>query len=347
MTRAMLLCAGFGTRLGKLSDERPKPMLPVCDIPILRFGLAMLAGQGIRDIVINLHHRGEIIQDELGDGTDLGVQITYVREPALLGTGGGLKNALSALDPDDTDEPFVSLNGKLIFDVDISGLLSAFAGAPDSLGMMVVRRVPDALTWGAVDVDVCGPVPQVRDILGRGQYMFGGVHVTRPSVVRRLPDGEACMVRQGYLPWLRQGQHVAAFVADSAAYFAEHSTPARYLQSNIDLMRGAHLRFPPGLLAGVHSEADVHPSVDIRPPVYIGKGARIGASAAIGPDAVIGKGATVASGVSVQRSVVWPSVSVHTDIVHHIVTPTALVDASPELLHCDTSANQLKSKPGR
>ena len=152
MTRAMLLCAGLGTRLGALSDERPKPMLPVCDLPILRYGIALLVGHGITDIVINLHHRGDVIEDDLGDGAALGARIQYSREDVLLDTGGGLKRALPLLDPDGRDEPFVSMNGKLIFDLDLHALLDAYRRDPGVLGTMVVRAVPDARAWGAVMV---------------------------------------------------------------------------------------------------------------------------------------------------------------------------------------------------
>jgi mannose-1-phosphate guanylyltransferase len=329
MTRAMLLSAGLGTRLGALSDERPKPMLPVCNLPILRYGLALLVGHGIRDIVINLHHRADVIERELGDGSALGARIRYVRETSVLGTGGGLKNAVPLLDPDGTDEPFLSLNGKLIFDVDLHALLAAYQRAPGVLGMMVVRRVPDAQAWGAVQVDTSGPVPQVRDVLGQGEHMFGGVHVTRPSVVRRLPDGEACMIRQGYLPWLRAGETVAAFVAGDG-YFAEHSTPASYLQSNVDLLDGRRLRFPPGALGGVNPGARVHPAAVLVPPVCIAAGADIGAGAVVGPHAVIGDGAVIEPGARVERSVVWARARVAGGRAYRscIVTPQAVVDAA-------------------
>src|SRR5512143_3624360 len=118
----MLLCAGLGTRLGALSDERPKPMLPVCDLPILRYGIANLVGYGITELVINVHHRGDVIEREIGDGARFGARVRYSPEQVLLGTGGGLKHALPLLDPDGRDEPFLSLNGKLIFDVDLPAL---------------------------------------------------------------------------------------------------------------------------------------------------------------------------------------------------------------------------------
>ena len=78
-----------------------------------------------------------------------GARITYIDEPAILGTGGGLKHALPLLDPDGRDEPFLSINGKLIFDLDITALVAAYrARRRRSLGMMVVRRVPDAKSVG-------------------------------------------------------------------------------------------------------------------------------------------------------------------------------------------------------
>ena len=308
MTRAMLLCAGLSTRLGPLGAALPKPLLPVCDLPILRYGIALLAGHGIRDIVINLHHKGELIRDELGDGSALGARIRYSQEDVLLETGGGLKNALPLLDPDDRDEPFLSMNGKLIFDLDIAALLEHCARDPEVLGTLVVRHVPDAVSWGAIKVV---PDPhanghaRVRDILGEGEHMFTGVHVTRPSVVRRLPDGPACMIRQGYIPWVRDGGQVGAFEAGSA-YFCEHSLPERYLASNLDLVAGAHLRHPPGPLHGVDSTAHVHPTAVLRRPFRIGPGAHIGAEAVIGPSAVVGAHAIVEDGSHIDHAVVWP-----------------------------------------
>lgn len=325
VTRAMLLCAGLGTRLGPLSDERPKPMLPVCDVPILRYGVAHLVGHGIRDIVINLHHRGDVIERDLGDGAALGARIRYSYEDPILGTGGGLKHALPLLDPDGRDEPFVSMNGKLIFDVDLGALLAAHAADPGVLGTMVVQRVPDAVAWGAVDVVADGAGrPRVRNILGEGGFMFCGVHVTRPSVVARLPDGEACMVRQGYLPWLRAGGAVAAW-EHRAGYFAEHSTPARYLASNWALLEGTRLAHPPAALAGVDATARVAATAVVRAPVRIGPDAVIEAGATVGPYAVIGTGAVVEADAAVERTVVWAGARVRGRVRDAIVTPAATV----------------------
>ena len=301
--RAMLLCAGLSTRLGRLGVERPKPMLPVCGIPILAYGITNLVAHGITEIVINTHHRGDVIQREIGDGRRFGARIQYVQEDVILGTGGGLKHALALLDPAGTDEPFVSHNGKLIFDLDVTALADAYHRAGDILGMMVVKRVPNAREWGAVQVEHDAQGPFITNILGDGEHMFCGVHVTRPSVMARLPDGESDSIRQGYLPWLRAGERVAAY-EHGEGYFAEHSTPERYLESNWALLDGVRLRNPPTLhLTGIDPTALISPSATIIPPVRIGTGATIAPGVTVGPYAVVGDGARIER--SITRTVVW------------------------------------------
>jgi NDP-sugar pyrophosphorylase family protein len=299
--RAMLLCAGLSTRLGKIGAECPKPMLPVCGIPILRYGIANLVAHGVRDLVINTHHRGDVIQRALGDGSALGARIQYSHEPKILGTGGALKQALPLLDPEGRDEPFFSVNGKLIFDLDFTALREAYDRAGRPIGMMVVRRVPDAKSWGAVDVRVDDQGPHVVNVLGDGEHMFCGVHVTRPSVMARLPDGESDSIRQGYLPWMHAGERVAAY-EHRDGYFAEHSTLERYVESSWALLSTDTLRNPPGPTRGIDPSAKIDPKATIVEPVRICANAVVGPHK-VGPFAVVGEGARVER--DLERTVVW------------------------------------------
>ena len=323
MTRAMMLCAGLGTRLGVLGQALPKPLLPMADIPIVRYGIALLVGHGIRDIVINLHYRPDMFESELGDGSELGARIRYSYESVILGTGGGLKHALPLLDPDGDDEPFVVMNGKLVLDADVTGLLAAHRAAGDAMATLLVQPMPEARPFGAIDV---GDDLRVRDMLGEGGYMFCGVHVTRPSVVRELPDGEACSIRQGYLPWLHAGRGTVAAHLHHG-YFEEHSTPARYLAGNAAVVAGASLRYPPGALRGVDAAAHVDPSASIDDAVRIAADARIGAGATIGPHTVVGRGAVVEPEARLTRTVVWPGATARGELRDVIVTPDGVVDA--------------------
>jgi NDP-sugar pyrophosphorylase family protein len=132
--------------------------------------------------------------------------------------------------------------------------------------------------------------------------MFCGVHVTRPSVIARLPDGECDSIRQGYLPWLRAGERVVAY-EHARGYFAEHSTPERYLESNWALLGGAPLTNAPGALTGVDPTARVHHTATLVEPVKICARATIGPRVTVGPYAVVGEGAHVDR--SIERTIVW------------------------------------------
>ena len=293
MLRAMVLAAGHGTRLGDLSGERPKPLLPVADVPLIKYVLALLAGHGIREIAINLHHLGEMIVAEVGDPA-----VRWSRETEILGTGGGVRRMADWLS-DGGREPFLIINGKLIVDVDL-GELERRHRASGAVATMVVRDDPEAARWGAIDVDDAG-------------------RVVGPALVARLPEGPSCIIRQGYRPALAAGEPIAALRYDG--YFQEHSTPARYLEGNIAVLRGlARLRHPPGPLTGVDESAILGRDARLLPPFRVGARAILGDGAVIGPDVVVGAGARVAAGAQLSRCVVWPDAEARGTITDAIVT---------------------------
>ena len=312
--RAMILAAGYGTRLGTISDERPKVLLPMCDRPLIRYALALVRAAGIREVVINLHHKGELVEAEVGDGQSAGVHVAWSREPRILGTGGGIKHAAPLLG----DGTFVVVNGKVVIDLDLREVVAAHRRR-GALATMVVRPDPEAARWGAIDVGEDG---RVRTILGAGGYMFTGVHVLEPELLARVPDGEQCIIRTAYQGALRDGAPIHAFVHEG--YFAEHSTPARYLEGNVALLEGAKVAALPGSLTGVDATAVVAPDAAIRPPVRIGPRATIGAGAVLGPDVVIGHDAEVAPGAILRECVVWDGARAEGTLRRVIVTPRAV-----------------------
>ena len=118
--KAMILAAGFGTRLFPLTIDRTKPAIPFLGKPLVGYVAEYLAKFGITDIVVNLHHQPESVIDALGDGSAFGVHIDYALEvPNILGTAGALDNARQYLE----DDTFLIANGKIITDIDISAAL--------------------------------------------------------------------------------------------------------------------------------------------------------------------------------------------------------------------------------
>jgi NDP-sugar pyrophosphorylase family protein len=303
----MLLAAGLSTRLGALGRTRPKPLLPLGDVPAIRFGLRLLRDAGIRDVTANLHHLGDLIRAELGD------EVRYSAEPAILGTGGGVKRMAEASSAD----RFVVVNAKVAIDLDLGAVIDDHVRR-GALATMVVREDKDARRWGAVDV---APDGRIRDLLGDGAHMFTGVHVFERSFVERIPDGPCDIVRTAYLDLVRAAGPVFADVLAKNAFFAENSTPERYLLANLALLDGTWPRWLP---RAIDAAAEVHRDARIEDPVRIGAGARVGRGAFIARS-VIGRNAVVAPGAEARDTVVWPGCVVSGSVCRAIVTPTATV----------------------
>ena len=172
--KAMILAAGFGTRLRPLTDVTPKPLLPVAGTPMIVWNLLLLKRHGIQDVVINLHHLGAMIEQALGGGARFGMRITYSHEPVILGTGGGIKQAENSFG----GEPVLVLNGDTLFELNLTSLL-AFHQERDAAATLVLRHDPEAARWGLVEVT---DQAQVMRITGRGRSL--STPTTRADVCR-------------------------------------------------------------------------------------------------------------------------------------------------------------------
>jgi NDP-sugar pyrophosphorylase family protein len=320
--RALILAAGMGSRLGALSDERPKPLLPVCDTPLIRYAIELLRGHGITAIAINLHHHGSLIEKELGDGRELGVHITYSHEDALLGTGGPLKRLQRFLTHEGR-QPCLVVNGKILIDVNLHAVVERHVST-GALATMVLKAGAANGVPANVEVSAQGSVTRILNAgtAGLHQCVFTGVHVLSPRFIQRLPDGVSDSVRQGYVPALLQHEHIQGFLIDD--YFFEHSTPERYLQGNFNALDGtAHLKHPPGPLRGISPLAHLEPTARIEGPVLIGDDAHIAKDAVIGPYVVIGHDSFVGPGARLSHSVIWPGSWVRGEHHREIITPTS------------------------
>ena len=318
--RAMIMAAGFGTRLGELSTHRPKPMLPVCGAPLIRWAALWLRAQGVREIVINLHHHGEQIEGDLGDGRALGLAIAYSREDGeILGTGGGLRQARPLLD-DGHGTPIVAMNGKVILDLELAPVL-AFHRAREAEATMVLH----AGHWGSLRADAEGRVthllgrPGPRRQVGGPPRMFTGVQVIAPRFLDRIPPtGQHCVVRTAYAQLHAEGGAYCGFVTD--AYWWEHSTVERYLQGVANVIEGrARVAYAPGPVRGVDPSAWVHASATVDPRAWIGPRARVGAGAAIGPRVQLGADAVVESGLRLRDAIVWDGARVTRDLEREVL----------------------------
>ncbi len=309
----MILAAGFGTRLGALTQQRPKPMLPVCGTPLVRWSARWLAHHGVGDVAVNLHHLGDQIERELTQGSPVGARVHFSHEEGMiLGTGGGLRHARALIDGGD-GAPIVVVNGKILVDFDLSHLLAVHreSGAEAT---MVLRPDPNATKWGSLQLGEGGRV--VRLLQGKPDadpeaqpvsepLMFTGIHVVEPRFLDRIPpEGEQCIVRTAYRQLFHEGKGLHGVVTDD--YWWEHSTPERYLEGVANVLGGkARLPHAEHPLQGVSPQAQIDPSAEIVGPVWIGAGVQVGPRARVGPHVQLGEGVRVAADAVVERAIAW------------------------------------------
>src|SRR4051794_19070219 len=222
----MLLAAGRSTRLGALGAALPKPLLPVCGYPAIRYGLHACARAGFGRVVVNLFHHRDLLRAALAGGASEGVAVAFSEEAELLGTGGGLAKARPLFGPG----PLLVMNAKVVAELDLRAFLAfalPAASAPAE-ATMLLRDDPDPRRWGAIGVDATGRVVSILDARSPRppegpvvERMFTGIHVLSPSLLDRLRPVVCDVVRDAYIPALLEG---ATIRADRlAGYFAEHS----------------------------------------------------------------------------------------------------------------------------
>jgi NDP-sugar pyrophosphorylase family protein len=235
--KAMILAAGFGTRLFPLTIDRTKPAIPFLGKPLVGYVAEYVARYGFTDVVVNLHHQPESVKKALGDGSDYGVKINYtLEEPRILGTAGALDNAREFLE----NETFLIVNGKIITDIDIAAALQTHRES-GAVATMVLKENARRERFTIVEtengfVKNFGDFPQVSDQNEiQNPLMFTGIHILEPRVFDYIPRGVySDIVPTFYVPAIANGEKIAAHV--TRGNWFELSTIPRYLDISLAMM---------------------------------------------------------------------------------------------------------------
>jgi NDP-sugar pyrophosphorylase family protein len=232
MIPALVLTAGLATRLRPLSLVRAKAALPVGDQAIVQRILRWLAGYGVTDAILNLHHLPHTITSIVGDGTAEGVRVRYSWEMPVLGSAGGPRRALPLL----STSPFLIVNGDTLTNVDVGALVDAHKTSGALVTMAVIPSL-EPEKYGGVEVDSGGAVTgfataaRFHTLPVRDLHHFIGVQVAEAAAFATLPDNVPHESVKQLYPTLiaeRRGS-VRAFVTD--AEFFDIGTPADYLNT--------------------------------------------------------------------------------------------------------------------
>lgn len=249
--KAMILAAGFGTRLFPLTIDRTKPAIPFLGKPLVGYVAEYIAKFGIQDIVVNLHHQPDSVIEAMGDGSAFGVHIDYTREePNILGTAGALDNAREFL----KDDTFVIVNGKIITDIDIAAAIETHKKS-GAVATLVLKENHKREKFTVVDcedgyIKQFGPhaTPVTKAELRDTEHdipvplMFTGIHIAEPELLEMIPRGVfSDTVTDIYIPHIKQGGKIGAHVGTGEWY--ELSTIPRYLDISLAMMGTTNVHY--------------------------------------------------------------------------------------------------------
>lgn len=291
---ALILAAGLGTRLHPLTAQRAKPALPVAGQPLIRRLLTSLATQGVRQVVINLHHRPETISAVVGDGSDLGCEVRYSWEPRILGSAGGPRRALPLL-----GERFFLLNGDTLCDVDLHALARTHRERNATVTLATTPNpAPDR--YGALLSQDGTWIDGVRRAGAPGAegWHFVGVQLAEAAPFAALEDGKPAATIGGLYDrlWAHSGQ-IGLFRVEEP--FHDIGTPLDYLKTTRAIAARENRSSP---LRGDGCLVD--PTADLRgcllwDRVQVGAGCRL-------TDCILGDDVQVPDGTRLARQAVVP-----------------------------------------
>jgi len=293
--RAMILSAGYGTRLWPLTEDRTKPAIPILGKPLVGYVAEYLAHYDCRDIVVNLHHRPESVQAALGDGKRFGVNLHYVEEPQILGTSGALDNARAMLG----NETFVVINGKIITDIDLNDALQTHR-RNKAIATLVLLPNTKRERFTVVEqsnelLKGFGGMPNVTSSETDVPLMFTGIQLLEPEIFDYIPHGVFSHSTTDVYPQaVAKGERIAVHVAKGTWY--ELSTLQRYLDISLALLAERHLSFTVGANCEISDGAEISQSV-LWDNVVVAPEARV-------KRAVLGDGVRIRAGEAIVNAIV-------------------------------------------
>ncbi len=327
---AVVLVGGFGTRLRPLTNDIPKPMLPVGHVPMIERLVNRLARGGVTDVVLALGFKPEPFMEAFPDGRCGDVALTYAVEPEPLDTGGAIRFAADAAGIDST---FIVANGDVITDLDVGDLVLAHRSSGASATLHLIG-VADPSMYGVVDLDDpdasgSGAIRQFVEKPERGtepsNLINAGTYVFEPSVLDLVPLGERTSIERDTFPELVKAGNVHGVATDD--YWIDAGVPDFYRAANLDLLGDRRVHesceaIAPGAL--------VDPGATVMNCI-VGDGAVIEGGTTTVVDSVILPGAFIGSGAQVESSLVMGRIESDATVIEAIIGADGVVEAGDHL----------------
>lgn len=310
IARAFVLGAGLGTRLRPLTEDLPKPLVPVFQKPLITFALDHLVAVGVQSFAVNTHHLPEKFESFFAGGVYRDRPVRLVHEPVLLETGGGIKNAQPWLGT----EPFLVYSGDVLTDLALAPLIEEHLRSGNDV-TLALRETGLASNVAFRD----GRVVDIGNRYGHaGNFDYANVSVWNPQIFERIPPGQKISFIPVLAEWIGAGGKIGGVISQTgrwfnlgsrAEYLAVHRTIAE------EAWRPAYIREAEWPVR-IASDATIDPTAEVRGCSSIGAGCEIGAGSLL-DDTILWPGARIASHAHLNRCIVRS----------HRVAEGALIDA--------------------
>lgn len=308
--KAVVMAGGEGTRLRPLTSNRPKPLVPVCNRPVMEHIIDLLKKHGITQIVVTLHYLADEIVSYFGDGSDFGVQLIYSVEDEPLGTAGSVKKVETYL----SDDTFLLISGDALTDFDLTKAVN-FHKERGAMATVVLTRVENPLEFGVVITDEEDKIRRFVEKPSWGEVFSDtintGIYVLEPDIFSYMEPGKVYDFSKHLFPaLLEEEKPLYGYV--TGGYWCDIGNLHQYRQAQQDLLQGKVKASCPGeqrergLWVGEGSE--ISPEAELNRPLVIGRNCRIKAGVVLDEFTVIGDNCIVEEGSTIQRSVLWPNV---------------------------------------
>lgn len=318
MAQAILLVGGVGTRLMPLTQNVPKPMLPIAGLPVTEHQLAMAKRAGITSLVLATSYLADVFTPYFGDGSHWGMKLQYAVEEQPLGTGGAIRNAAQLLSG---DESIVIFNGDVLSSHDLSRQIQMHESL-DADVTLHLTHVADARAYGCVPMDEEGRVTAFLEKMEKPitNTINAGCYVFHRRVIEQIPAGKVVSIEREIFPgFVSGGRAIYGMVDDS--YWIDIGTPAALMQGSADVVRGIANA---SALDGVplthrsmdyvaHEGSTVEVGAIITGGSSIGRGARIGVGALV-DGSIICDRAKVIAGAQIRNSFVAADATVSANV---------------------------------
>ena len=300
--KALILAGGKGTRLRPLTVYTPKPIVPVMNRPFLLYQLEVLAKAGVTDITLSLNYQPDKIEQILGDGSDYGVNLTFVTEPSPLGTAGAYRFAAENI-----RETTVVLNGDVLTDLDVSALID-FHKSKKAEATIVLTPVEDPSAYGLVetanDLSVKRflekPKPeQLKEL--KINTINAGAYVLEPSILDLIPEGENTSFEYAVFPAILEEKRRFYAYTLKTNYWRDIGNPDSYLSAHLDFLSGSIK----GFSKGQPGESEIATAAQVDRVSLLGTGCVIKPNAQV-INSVLGPGVHVDEKAVIENSVIWP-----------------------------------------